>query len=50
MSVLWVWVRRALGLDVFDRVAALEARARHNNQATKGAIAAFAQFAKDAER
>lgn len=51
MMSLWAWVRRMLGLQVFDRMAALERRAAHNRAATNGAIDdAFKQFAKDARR
>lgn len=44
------WLKHALGLDIRARVAALEKRKLHNEQATKGAIEAFKQFAKDADR
>lgn len=44
------WIRHQLGLDVKDRVAALERRRHHNEQSVRGAVDAFKQLAKDAER
>lgn len=50
MSAVWAWIRSALGLDIFDRVNALEKRVAHNEGSIEGAITAFKQFAKDASR
>lgn len=44
------WIKKVLGFDVKDRVTALEKRQVHNRQSVQGAINAFKQFAKDAER
>lgn len=50
MTSVWAWIRRALGFDLFDRVAALEKRKAHNEGAIEGAINAFEQMVKDARR
>lgn len=50
MSTVWAWIRRALGLDIFDRVTALEKRVAHNEGAIEGAMHAFEQIVKDARR
>ena len=47
---MMAWIRHLLGLDIRDRVSALEVRRRHNERSVKDAVAAFKQFAKDAER
>lgn len=47
---IWAWIRKALGFEILDRVDRLEARMKHNQESTQGAIDAFKQFAKDAER
>lgn len=44
------WIRHMLGLDVRDRVAALEKRRLHNEQSVRGAVDAFKRLARDAER
>jgi len=44
------WIRHVLGLDVRQRVKELEKRQLHNRNSVQGAIDAFKQFAKDAER
>lgn len=43
--MFWNWIRRLLGLDIFDRVSALERRVAHNEGAIEGAINAFKDFA-----
>lgn len=44
------WLKHALGLDIRARVSALEKRKLHNERSIQGAIDAFKQMAKDAER
>jgi hypothetical protein len=44
------WIKHALGLDVKSRVHELEDRMPKNKEAVKGAIEAFKQFARDADR
>lgn len=48
--ILVAWVRHKLGLDLKDRADALKERKLHNERSVNGAIEAFKQFAKDAER
>ncbi len=50
MTSLWAWIKKALGFDIVERVSLLEKRMIHNESAISGAIEAFKQFAKDAER
>lgn len=47
---MMAWIRHMLGLDVKDRVTALEIRRRHNERSVRDAVAVFKQLAKDAER
>lgn len=44
------WIRHMLGLDVRDRVTALEKSRLHNEQSVRGAVDAFKKLARDANR
>lgn len=44
------WIRHVLGLDMPERVHALELRKAHNKGAIEGAIKAFDQVVKDSRR
>lgn len=44
------WIKHLIGLDVKERVAALELRKQHNERSTMDAIDVFKQFAKDRKR
>lgn len=48
--MLMAWIKHALGLDVKSRVTELEKRMPKNKEAVKGAIEAFKQLARDADR
>jgi hypothetical protein len=47
---MMAWLRHVLGLDVKERVVALEKSMPRNRDATRGAIEAFKQLAKDARQ
>lgn len=44
---IWAWFRHALGLDIRNRVDALEQRKAVNESAVIGAIEAFRRMAGD---
>ncbi len=44
------WIKHLFGLDVKDRVKVLERNRLHNERSVRGAVDAFKQLARDAER